>query len=39
VGAERLGAAASEHAWVAFAYLAGVFFALPLLFLGFSKLF
>lgn len=39
VGSERLGTAASEHAWVAFAYLAGVFFVLPLLLLGLSRLF
>lgn len=39
VGSERLGAAASERPWVAFAYLGGVFFALPLLLLGLSMLF
>jgi sodium-dependent phosphate cotransporter len=39
VGSERLGAAASERPWVAFAYLGGVFFALPLLLLGLSGLF
>jgi len=39
VGSERLGAAASERPWVAFAYLGGVFFALPLLLLGLSWLF
>ncbi len=39
VGSERLGAAASERPWVAFAYLGGVFFALPLLLLGLSTLF
>lgn len=38
VGAERLGAAAGERPWVAFAYLGGVFFALPLLLLGLSSL-
>ncbi len=39
VGAERLGAAASERPWVAFAYLGGVFFAVPLLLLGLTMLF
>ncbi|NCC32178.1 MAG: Na/Pi cotransporter family protein [Chloroflexia bacterium] len=39
VGSERLGVAASERPWVAFAYLGGVFFALPLLLLGLSMLF
>lgn len=39
VGSERLGEAASERPWVAFVYLGGIFFALPLLLLWFSTLF
>lgn len=39
VGSERLGAAASARPWVAFVYLGGVFFALPLLLLWISSLF
>ncbi|HIK48791.1 Na/Pi symporter [Thermosynechococcus sp. M55_K2018_012] len=38
IGAERLGAAASENKLIALAYLVGVFFVIPLLLLGLSLL-
>jgi len=38
IGAERLAAAASENKFIAFVYLIGVFFVIPLLLLGLSIL-
>lgn len=39
IGAERLATAASENKLIAFVYLIGVFFVIPLLLLGLSLLF